>query len=112
MSFPEHGVTGLGGAGEGVRAVVQGGLVQRGWGEHDGAAVAPEQSLTGAALRGPGSVVPAVLPQAVRQKHPRRAADGGDGAAGAGGERRGIRGLRRREVVVFLHVIQTLDGNS
>jgi len=101
VPLPEHGVAGLGGAGEGARAVVQGGLVQGGRG----------QRLPGAALGGPGPVVPAVLPQAVRL----RGAGGGAGAAGARGERGGAGGAGRRQpgarvlLAVLLHVVETLD---
>lgn len=83
MSLPEHGVTGFGGAGEGPRAVVQGGLVQGGRGQHHGEGVAAQQSLPRTALGGPGPVVPAVLPQAVRQQGARQDAGGGAGATGA-----------------------------
>lgn len=117
VSLPEHGVGGLGGAGEGARAVVQGGLIQRGRGQHNGARLTADQRLNQTALRGPGPVVPAVLPQAVRQRGDRRGAGSRTGTTGTGGDRRGARGAwhwgpNNWEVVVLLHVVQTLDWDS
>lgn len=82
-------------------------MVQGRRGQDDGAGVAANQSLSGAARGGPGPIVPAVLPKTV----------GGAGAAGARGEWGGARGARhgrpgnRGVVVVFFHVVETLDGD-
>lgn len=120
MSLPEHGVGGLGGAGEGARAVVQGGLIQGGRRQHHGAGLAADQRLHQTTLGGPGPVVPAVLPQAVWQRGAgRRAADSRTRTAGARGDRRGAGrtgpwGPNDWEVVVVVlfHVVQTLDRDS
>lgn len=115
MSLPEHGIARLGRAGEGARALVQRGLVEGRRGQHDGAGVTPDQRLHQTALRRPGSVVPAVLLQAVRERGAREATgDGGAGATGARGDRRGAVGGSDWEVVVviFFNVVQTLDRNS
>lgn len=114
VSLPEHGVAGLGRAGEGARAVVQRSLVQGRGGQHDGAGFAADKRLHQTALRRPGPVVPAVLLQTVGQRGARQATDdGGAGTARARGDRGGAGGSSNWEVIVrCFDVIQTLDGDG
>lgn len=117
MSLPKHGVARFGWAGEGPRAVIQGGLVLGRRREKDGAGVAADQRVSRTPMGGPRPIVPAVLPQAVRRQGPRGTSGRETGAAGARGERRGAGGARQGhsgngEVVVLLHVVETLDRDG
>lgn len=114
MSLPKHGIARFWWAGERARAIIKGGLVLGRRGQKDRAGVAANQSVSWTPMGGPRSIVPAVLPQAVRQQGPRWSSRRETGAAGARGEWWGTGRARQGqprngEVVVLLHIVKTLD---
>lgn len=114
MSLPKHGIVRFWWAGERPRAVIQGRLILGRRGQKDRAGVAANQSVSWTPLGGPRSIVPAVLPQTVRQQGPRCSSGRETGAAGARGKWWGTGRARQGhprncEVVVLLHIVKTLD---